>query len=399
MTPLLFLPSVFIVPAISYWLPRDSVNLFISFAIAIFVLRPSDNNVFLHSTFVIPAMCYWLRSIGLSVFLSFALAILELRPDDNKAINKVTPNADQTKAISPSPTRDPDTGILATDKQTTDGDQTQDIQDLDSTSGKTACMDLVFWPTFFLHILPCRADIESISPTTQSTPTKPALPSQSTEPVLPSTGFDFFLPKHISSVSESINRNFGSLAHESKRPSFMPASFLPVDIPAEFASSTLPAILRSVSITRTPQFKDPKRISSPDCSDISVPAKAPSPLSLSSPPVDPTIPEFIPDMKLDSRLQVIQEKIEIQRKVLDENKTRVNKAAEELQAAKARDSKRRRRMKAKRKAEKALQVAGEKLDELHLEEESIWAAIEEAKKKIRWERFIDGGPSSSDFDS
>lgn len=104
-------------------------------------------------------------------------------------------------------------------------------------------------------------------------------------------------------------------------------------------------------------------------------------------------------MKLDSRVQVIQEKIEIQRKVLEENKTPVNKAAEELQAAKARDSKRRRRVKAKRKAEKALQVAGEKLDELRLEEESIWAAIEEAKKTAWWERYIDGGSSSSDLES
>lgn len=294
MTLLLFLPSVFIVLAISYWLPRDTVNLLISFAIAIFVLRLSDNNVFLHPTFVVPAMCYWLRSISLSVFLSFALAILELRPDDNKAINKVTPNADQTKAISPSPTTDPDTEILATDKQTTDGDQTQDILDSDSTSGKTACMDLVFWPTLFLPILPCRADIELISPTTQSPPTKSALPFQSTEPALPSTGFDFFLPKHISSVSESINWNFGSLARQSKRASFMPASCLPVDTLAEFAPAlpstepvlpstsfdfVLPRHISSVSESKNWNFDTPARRSKrtsfmpASCLAVNIPAE------------------------------------------------------------------------------------------------------------------------------
>lgn len=440
MTPLLFLPSVFIVPAMSYWLPHDGVNFLISLIVAIFVLRPSDN-VFLHPAFIVPVMCYWLRNIGLSLFLSFALAILELKPADNNAINKVTPNADQLKATPLSPITDPDIEVLVTNEQTSDGAQTQAIQGLDSTSRKTVCIDLVFRPKFVSPNLPCLADVKSISPTTLSRPTKSALLSQPTEPVLPSasfdfvlpkhissvsksskwnfdslahesksasfmpasclavdipakfasalpstekvlpsTSFDFVLPKHISSVSESINWNFDSPAHQSKGASFMPASYLAADIPAEFASSALPNIHRSVSITQTPQCKHPKRILPPVYSDTFVPAEVPSPLSPSSPSMDRTISEFEPDMKLDPQVQAVREKIAMQLKVLEENKVRVNKAAEELQAAKARDSKHRRRVKAKKKAEKALQIALEKLDELRLEEDRIRAAIEKAKK-------------------
>lgn len=443
----------------SYWLPHDGVSFFISLIVAIFVLRPSDN-VFLHPAFIVPVMCYWLRNIGLSLFLSFALAILELEPADSNAINKVTPIADHPKATPQSPMTDPHIEILATDKQTTDGDQTQDIQGLDSTSRKTVCMDLVLRPKFVFPTLPCGVDVESVSPTTQSRLTRPALPSQpigpvlpstgfhfilpkhissvsksskwnfdslarqsksatfmpasclaidipaklapalpSTEKVLPSTSFDFVLPKHISSVSESINWNFDSPARQSKRRSFMPANDLAVDIPAEFASSTLPTILRSVSIPQTPQCKHPKIILPPVYSDMFVPAEVPSPLSPSSPSMDRTISEFEPDMKLDPQVQAVREKIAMQLKVIEENKARVNKAAEELQAAKARDSKHRRRVKAKKKAEKALQIAVEKLDELRLKEESIWAVIEDAKKTAWWERFIDGGSSSNDLDS
>ncbi|MCJ1264923.1 hypothetical protein MMC22_004798 [Lobaria immixta] len=432
MTPLLFLPSVFIVPAMSYWLPHDGVRFFISFVVATFVLRPSDNNVFLHPAFIVPAMCYWLRNIGLSLFLSFALAILELKPADNNAINKVTPNADQPKATPPSPITDPDIEILVTNEQTSDGAQTQAIQGLDSTSRKTVCIDLVFRPKFVSTNLPCLTDVKSISPTTLSRPTNSALPSQPTEPVLPSasfdlvmpkiipsfsesidwnydspahqsksasfmpasclavdipakfapalpstekvlpsTSFDFVLPKHISSVSESINWNLDSPARQSKGASFMPASYLAADIPAEFASSALPNIHRSVSITQTPQCKHPKRILPPAYSDTFVPAEVPSPLSPSSPSMDRTISEFVPDMKLDPQVQAVREKIAMQLKVLEENKARVNKAAEKLQAARARDSKHRRRVKAKKKAEKALQISVEKLDELRLEEESL----------------------------
>lgn len=81
-------------------------------------------------------------------------------------------------------------------------------------------------------------------------------------------------------------------------------------------------------------------------------------------------------VKFDPRIQAIHAKVAIQLKIRRECKARARKAAKALRNAWKRDSHCRRWLKSRKQADKALQVAGDKIVELHREEQEVWAEME-----------------------
>lgn len=82
-------------------------------------------------------------------------------------------------------------------------------------------------------------------------------------------------------------------------------------------------------------------------------------------------------VKFDRRIQAIHAKVAIQLQIRHECKARARKAAKALRNAWKRDSHSRRWLKSRKQADKALQVAGDKIAELRRVEEEVWVENEE----------------------
>lgn len=121
--------------------------------------------------------------------------------------------------------------------------------------------------------------------------------------------------------------------------------------------------------------RHPKRIkliSTSECSEIAIPPK------YTSPPIILTSSEFVsnkldPRNKVDQVREAIQAKAAIRAKIRGESKARAKNAAKTLRNAWKCDPK---HIKARKQAEKAAQLAGDKIEELRLKEEKIWTEFE-----------------------
>lgn len=225
-------------------------------------------------------------------------------------------------------------------------------------------MSLV-WPEFVVPNSPARQDLGSISTTNKF---------ELTKFILPPTCLDVAL-KVISSICAPTVGHVGStfpVPQMRHTKLLMPATCPVIDASARLTSSISPPVLRLSSVYLMPQFNPPGLIPLPNFSEIVVPIKT---HSSSSQPVDLTISEFASSVNLDPRIEEIRRKVALQVKICEECKARANKAAKSLRNVWKRDFKYRRWLKSKKQAYKALQAAGDKIGEFHLEEEKVLVEI------------------------
>ncbi|MCJ1462737.1 hypothetical protein MMC07_001340 [Pseudocyphellaria aurata] len=120
---------------------------------------------------------------------------------------------------------------------------------------------------------------------------------------------------------------------------------------------------------RTP--KRIKLISTSKCPDIVIPAKTSPPIILAS--SESVLNRLDPRIQVNQAREAIQAKAAIQAKIRGQSKARAKNAAKALKNAWNRNPK---HIKARKQAEKAAQLASDKIEELRLKEEKIWTDFE-----------------------
>lgn len=225
------------------------------------------------------------------------------------------------------------------------------------------CTEIVLWPQY-TFAAPSTIGIELVS-----------IPNP--QIILRPICVDLVLqPKNVSPTSPTVLSGLGSICLMPHPKITFLSTWTSYLLRPKFIS---PPHLELGSISSMTQSKPAKNILPTTCFSAVFPTRA---FPLPSPSIDLKISDSESNKKNNSRVHALQAKVATQVKIHGESKARANKAAKALRNVWTRNSKYRRWVKVRKQAEKALQIADDKLAAIPKEEEKVWSEIESMKKTL-----------------